>query len=66
MTSTTFAELLTIADRAASYITKLNGGDYWTAPSWSIKRETVRVEAVYDEAGEDNAEAAELLEKQLN
>lgn len=92
MTPTTFTELLTIADRAASYITKLNGesrtfeiegetltaviayeaeieedgGDRWTAPSWSIRRETVHVEAVYNEAGEDDAEAAELLEKQLN
>ena len=25
-------------------------GDYWTAPSWWIERETVSVEGVYDEA----------------
>lgn len=92
MTPATFFELLSIADSAAAYITKLNGesstfeiggdtltaviayeteieedgGDYWTAPSWSIQRETVRVESVCDETGDDDAEAARLLEKQLN
>ena len=41
-------------------------GDYWTAPSWSIEDETVAIEAVYDEDGNEDKEAAEWLEKQLN
>lgn len=43
-----------------------DAGDYWTAPSWSIERETVSVEGVYDEDGENDKEAAEWLAKQLN
>ena len=41
-------------------------GDYWTAPSWSIEDETVAVEAVYDEDGEEDKEAADWLKKMLN
>lgn len=41
-------------------------GDYWTAPSWSIEGETVAVEAVYDEDGEEDKEAADWLKKMLN
>ena len=41
-------------------------GDYWTAPSWSIEDETVAVEAVYDEDGEEHKEAADWLKKMLN
>ena len=41
-------------------------GDYWTAPSWSIEDETVAVEAVINEDGNEDEEAAEWLEKQLN
>ena len=41
-------------------------GDYWTAPSWSIEDETVAVEAVINEDGNEDEEAAERLEKQLN
>lgn len=41
-------------------------GDYWTAPSWSIEDETVAVEAVYDENGDEDKEAVDWLEKQLN
>ena len=36
-------------------------GDYW-----SIEDETVAIEAVYDEDGNEDKEAAEWLEKQLN
>ncbi len=41
-------------------------GDYWTAPSWWIEWETVSVEGVYDEDGNNDTEAAEWLAKQLN
>lgn len=41
-------------------------GDYWTAPSWSIEDETVAVEAVINEDGNEDEEAAEWLERQLN
>lgn len=41
-------------------------GDYWTAPSWSIEDETVAIEAVYDEDGEEDKEAADWLKKMLN
>lgn len=41
-------------------------GDYWTAPSWSIEDETVAVEAVYDEDGNEDKEAAGWLKKMLN
>ena len=41
-------------------------GDYWTAPSWWIERETVSVEGVYDENGNNDTEAAEWPAKQLN
>lgn len=41
-------------------------GDYWTAPSWWIERETVRVEGVYNEDGKNDKEAAEWLAQQLN
>ena len=41
-------------------------GDYWTAPSWSIEDETVAVEAVINEDGNEDEEAAEWREKQLN
>lgn len=41
-------------------------GDYWTAPSWSIEDETVAVEAVINEDGNEDKEAAEWLERQLN
>ena len=43
-----------------------NRGDYWTAPSWWIERETVSVEGGYNEDGENDPEAAEWLAKQLN
>lgn len=43
-----------------------DAGDYWTAPSWWIERETAHVEGVYDEDGENDKEAAEWLAKQLN
>ncbi len=43
-----------------------DAGDRWTAPSWWIERETVNVEAVYNEDGDDDAEAAEWLKKMLN
>ena len=32
-------------------------GDYWTAPSWSIEDETVAVEAVINEDGNEDEEA---------
>lgn len=41
-------------------------GDYWTAPSWSIEDETVAIEAVYDEDGNEDKEAADWLKKMLN
>ncbi|WP_347297138.1 hypothetical protein [uncultured Bacteroides sp.] len=41
-------------------------GDYWTAPYSWIEREMVNVEAVYNEDGDDDAEAAEWLKKMLN
>lgn len=41
-------------------------GDYWTAPSWSIEDETVVVEAVYDEDGNEDKEAVGWLKKMLN
>lgn len=41
-------------------------GDYWTAPYSCIEREMVNVEAVYNEDGDDDAEAAEWLKKMLN
>ena len=41
-------------------------GDYWTAPSWWIEDEPVAVEAVYDEDGEEDKEAADWLKKMLN
>ncbi|WP_195454257.1 hypothetical protein [Alistipes communis] len=40
--------------------------DYWTAPSWSIEDETVAIEAVYDEDGNEDKEAADWLKKMLN
>jgi len=43
-----------------------DAGDYWTAPSWWIERETVNVEGVYDEDGNNDTEAAAWLAKQLN
>lgn len=43
-----------------------DAGDYWTAPSWAIEDETVAVEAVYDEDGEEDKEAADWLKKMLN
>ena len=92
MTTTTRTEMMKIADKAAAYITSLNGeadtfeiesngitavvsyeakisedaGDRWTAPSWWIESETANVEAVYNAEGEDDAEAAEWLQKMLN
>lgn len=41
-------------------------GDRWTAPSWWIESEMVNVEAVYNEDGDDDTEAAEWLKKMLN
>lgn len=41
-------------------------GDYWTAPYSWIERETVNVEGVYNEDGNNDTEAAEWLAKQLN
>lgn len=41
-------------------------GDYWTAPAWWVKRETVSVEVVVNEDGDEDKEAAEWLAKQLN
>lgn len=92
MTTATHTAMQNLADKAAAYITKLNGesetfeiesngmtavvsyeveigddaGDRWTAPSWWIERETVNVEAVYNEEGDDDTEAAEWLKKMLN
>ena len=43
-----------------------DAGDRWTASSWWIESETTKVEAVYNEEGDDDLEAAEWLEKQLN
>ena len=43
-----------------------DAGDYWTAPSWWIESERISVEALYDEAGNHNPEAAAYLEKYLN
>lgn len=43
-----------------------DAGDYWTAPGWWIECETVHVEGVYDEDGENDKEAAEWLAWQLN
>lgn len=40
--------------------------DYWTAPSWWIEREQIRVEGVYDEDGNNDKEAAAYLETLLN
>ena len=74
MTTATYTTMQNLAKQASAYITKLNGeaetfedkGDYWTAPSWSIEDETVAVEAVYDEDGEEDKEAADWLKKMLN
>ena len=41
-------------------------GDYWTAPSWWIEWEIVKVKCVYNEDGDNDTEAAEWLAKQLN
>lgn len=46
--------------------TKQDKGDYYTAPYSWIENETVTVEGVYNEDGENNTEYAEWLEKQLN
>lgn len=43
-----------------------DAGDRWTAPSWWMVCETATVEAVYNQEGEDDPEAAEWLRKQLN
>lgn len=40
-------------------------GDGRTAPGWWIELETVSVEGVYDEDGNNDTEAAEWLAKQL-
>ena len=41
-------------------------GDRGTAPDWWIERETVSVEEVYNEDGENDPEAVKWLENQLN
>lgn len=41
-------------------------GDYWTGPAWWTERETVSVEGVYNEDGDNDTEAAEWLAKRLN
>jgi len=41
-------------------------GDYLTAPSWWIDQETVNVEGVYNEDGNNDTEAVQWLTKQLN
>ena len=41
-------------------------GDYWTGPAWWAGRETVSVEGVYNEDGDNDTEAAEWLAKRLN
>jgi len=43
-----------------------DAGDYWTAPSWWIEREQIRVEGVYDEDGNNDKETAAYLETLLN
>ena len=43
-----------------------DAGDRWTAPSWWIERETTNVDAVYNEEGDEDTEAAEWLKKMLN
>ncbi len=43
-----------------------DAGDYRTAPSWWIERETATVESVYDEEDNEDTEAAEWLKKMLN
>ena len=41
-------------------------GDYWTAPSWWIERESIKVTGVWDVDGNEHPEAAIELEKMLN
>ena len=78
MTSTTRTELMNLAKQAAAYITKLNG----EAETFEIESNGITaviaygaelvdrgrnaIEAVYDEDGNEDKEAAEWLEKQLN
>ena len=40
--------------------------DYWTGPALWAGRETVSVEGVYNEDGDNDTEAAEWLAKRLN
>ena len=41
-------------------------GDYWTAPSWTIEKESTTVAAVWDEQGNEYPEIAEALQVLLN
>lgn len=41
-------------------------GDYYTAPSWWIADQGIEVLAVYDGEGDEDKEAARLLENMLN
>ena len=41
-------------------------GDYWTGPIGWTGQETVSVEGVYNEDGDNDTEAAEWLAKRLN
>ena len=78
MTTATYTTMQNLAKQAAAYITKLNGeaetfeieSDGITAviayDAEIVEDETVAIEAVYDEDGNEDKEAAEWLEKQLN
>lgn len=41
-------------------------GDYFTAPAWWVESERVTVKSVYNDADENDTEAAEWLAKQMN
>lgn len=43
-----------------------DAGDYWTAPSWTIEKESTTVAAVWDEQGNEYLEIAEALQVLLN
>ena len=43
-----------------------DAGDYWTAPSWTIEKESTTVAAVWDEQGNEYPEIAEALQVLLN
>lgn len=43
-----------------------DAGDYWTAPSWTIEKESTTVAAVWDAEGNEYPEIAEALQVLLN